>query len=212
METNHTSGEENILHIHFLYGSKPKKQFRHIEKKKLGGLWGGHVYLQLGEYVYGFNRSDESNLHIFPKKKFNAMFRRENLHEWKIDIKNHKLTSIEIPLDHENYTNLKKLFDHYNKNTPYDYAFFGMRCGASSHHILSYIGLFPPGKKVKSAIQIPYPRILRNRLLKMALENNFRVTHNEGGHTRIWEKGPKWKPVILNRETDQTGLLQRRTA
>jgi hypothetical protein len=176
------------LHLHFLYGSKPKKKFKEFEKKVFGGINGGHIYLQLDEYVYGFEPADEKKLHIFPKKKFNSIFRKENYISWKKFIVNKKVTSIEIPLDIINKTYLLNLFEDYCTKTPYDYAFFGMRCAASSYQILSDIGLFPPISRLSTILKVPYPRVIRRKLLKTAVKCDFKIIKQQGSTTRIWEK------------------------
>ena len=38
--------EQHYLNVHFLYGSKPLKKYRHTEQQWFGGLMGGHVGIE----------------------------------------------------------------------------------------------------------------------------------------------------------------------
>ena len=41
--------DSTMLKVHFLYGSKPKKAFKHMQKKWFGGLIGGHAGIECGD-------------------------------------------------------------------------------------------------------------------------------------------------------------------
>ena len=86
----------------------------------------------------------------------------------------------------------KKLFDSisaaYVVQTPYDYAFFGMRCGAATYEILGQLNILPKYSNGHTSRMIFYPKKLRKRLFKMAKANGWKVEHFEGAKKRKWEK------------------------
>src|SRR6476620_10924803 len=129
------TSENAILKVHFLYGSKPKWKYRHIEKKDFGGLHGGHVTLQVNGLDYGFERSGRSDsyrIHVFSHgKKYKAKF--SSVHADTINEKHRdeKTTTFLIPLTDQQLHELNAIHKSYCEEVPYDYAFFGMRCAAS---------------------------------------------------------------------------------
>jgi hypothetical protein len=179
---------EKKFSIHFLYGSRPRKEYRDTEEKVRGGLLGGHIWLQPDDYVYGFEPLDKCKVHFFPKKKFNGIYTKDHFSEWKLSISNQKITSIEIPLSDGNHIIMKGLLEDYHTKAPYDYAILGMRCGAATYQLLSETEFFPPASYFVSTIKIPWPRILRKKLLKMTSEKNYRITRQQGTDRRIWEE------------------------
>ena len=52
------------LKVHFLYGSKPKKQFKNYEGKWFGGKLGGHVGVE-GDSGKILNFCPDGSFHIF---------------------------------------------------------------------------------------------------------------------------------------------------
>lgn len=177
-----------ILHIHFIYGSVPVKEFRNTEETVPGGLLGGHIYLQAGHNVFGFEPFDKNKIHLFPRRKFNSTFTKEVYSSWIKNNKEKKLVSIEIPLSYETERYLNVLLENFHRKTPYDYAVFGMRCGSSTYQILSETGIFPVNSRFVAMIKIPFPRILRKKMLIMAKNNNYKVSRQQGNQKRMWEK------------------------
>lgn len=173
--------------IHFRYGSKPLKQFPN-QNEMFGGILGGHVYFQVNEYFYGFEPFDEKSFHYFPSRNFNAIFRKESLNDWTLKHKDQKVLTIQLPLTSEQELNLLTILEKYHRQTPYDYAVFGMRCGASSYHILSQIGLFETVSRFQCILSIPYPKFLRKKFIKIAKKNNWKMELKEGTMERTWEK------------------------
>lgn len=181
--------EEEEVHtivIHFLHGSKPQKGDNTHESKAFGGIHGGHVTLEVDEMEYGFNPT-QMPVHIFPKKKkiqasFDVMPTTIKLNG------NQKYTSISMTIDHQKYVRLKAILEEYLKKTPYDYAFFGMRCAACTRDILEQLGILKDRSNFHSICKAFYPQRLRRQLLKMADEKGFQVLQLEGRPTRKWEK------------------------
>lgn len=178
----------NSFLIHFVYGSKPKKEFLSDEGKVPGGLLGGHIFIQSGENVYGFESTDRKRIHIFPHRRFNSIFKKEHLNDWKKATGDQKMTSIEIPVEMGIFRHLDSILENFNNQTPYDYAVFGMRCGSSTYQILSELGFFPVGPEIIAIFRIPYPGILRKKMLRMAEANNYSIKLQPGNDKRTWEK------------------------
>ncbi|MDJ1468511.1 hypothetical protein QNI19_10730 [Cytophagaceae bacterium DM2B3-1] len=56
-----------FIKVHFLYGSKPKKEFKFLEKKWFGGMHGGHVSIETDSVVTGFG--PKGKFHVFGNRK-----------------------------------------------------------------------------------------------------------------------------------------------
>ena len=185
------ANDSTFVNIHFLYGSKPKKQFRKTEEKWFGGKLGGHVGIEVYENKVlsfaGYNR-----IHVFPKKKKNSKFSLiSNNHFWEVfgGFANQvKKKTISIPVSNAQKSSLDSLVKLYMVFVPYDYAFFGMRCGSSTYEILSKLNILPKKSNLKTAFKIFYPKKLRRILTRKAFENNWKITFEEGTDRRKWEK------------------------
>lgn len=175
------------MKVHFLYGSKPKREFRETEKKWFGGLHGGHVSLELDGIDYGFTRS--KGFHIFSRrKKFKSDY-VDNAPQGSYRYsKGNKLATFIVPLTDEQYKKIYDILPEYCSKTPYDYAFFGMRCAASAQDILGQIGIVKYRKRFLNVVTTFYPKMLRKRFFKLAKQNNWTVIKQEGRPTRKWEK------------------------
>ena len=57
-----------FIKVHFLYGSKPKKEYKKTESKWFGGIHGGHVEIEINDTVYGFG----------PYKKFHYIAHKKS--------------------------------------------------------------------------------------------------------------------------------------
>ena len=53
-----------IIRVHFLHGSKPKREFRHEEDRWFGGILGGHAGIEIGPNKI-FNFQPKSRPHLF---------------------------------------------------------------------------------------------------------------------------------------------------
>lgn len=59
--------QQHFIKVHFKYGSKPKHEFRDTESKWFGGIHGGHVVIEMKNYVSGIVPG--SDFHVFGRKK-----------------------------------------------------------------------------------------------------------------------------------------------
>jgi len=181
-----------FLKAHFLYGSRPKHQYRQVENKWFGGILGGHVGVE-GDSNQILNFTPHGSFHVFTSK--------HNRHSHYIlssvngfysgmggQPDSMKKTIVYIPITPQQ----KRLFDSisvaYLKQTPYDYAFIGMRCGAAAYDILAQLGIVKQYGHKKTYWKIFYPRKLRKRLLKKARLQGWKIEQQQGTIQRRWEK------------------------
>ncbi|WP_462254838.1 hypothetical protein [Ferruginibacter sp.] len=180
------NAQQNIT-VHFLYGSKPAKGFKHEEKKWFGGKKGGHVTIEAGDSIIGFQPG--GNCHVFGKKKnANGYFNAKQKEIFIKDTVALKYTSIIIPLNEDGYSKIKNTLNNYLKKSPYDYAFLGMRCAAATYDILEETGVVKKRTRMGKWVSFFYPQLLRRRILKAAAENNYAVVKTKGRASRVWEK------------------------
>jgi hypothetical protein len=180
-------GQTKSIKVYFLYGSKPAKGFKGKEKKRFGGIHGGHVSIGVDKEIIGFG--PKGKFHVFPKEKErHSHFTSESIGSFAKDSVGDKYTVITIPVTNEQYKKIKDIHSGYCSAPPYDYAFTGMRCAAASYDVLSQIGLFKPKSKNWMVNRIFYPRRLRKRMLKMATEKGYKIHKQPGRKTRKWEK------------------------
>lgn len=186
--TQPVAAKNDTLTVHFLYGSKPAKGYKHIESKWFGGLHGGHVTIQLGDYLYGFGPNSGKTQVFSKRKNFRSSFRKESHQSWASDTAGMKYLSVKIPVDSALHDSLQKVFDQWMQNTPYDYAFFGMRCASTAYHGLSKIGITKKRGKFGMTYKYFYPKLLRKKLLKKAKTYKWDVFFHKGKVSRKWEK------------------------
>ena len=180
------------IKVHFLYGSKPAKQYKDSEPKWFGGKLGGHVGIEVDS-----NRI----LNFIPQGEFHWFEKKKDLHStyvihdpyafWSIlggDPSDVKKTTIIIPISQKQKSILDSLSEVYLKQTPYDYALFGMRCGAASYEILGQMGILKSYSHKKTYKKIFYPKLLREKLLELASRNGWTIIQEEGSPSRKWEK------------------------
>jgi len=186
------SSDSLYIKVHFLYGSKPAQQYKGTERKWFGGVLGGHVGIE-GDSGRVLNFRSGGKCHLFSDKTNS----RANFEERPVDrfysiyggkSDSMKKTIVYIPVTLEQ----KKAFDSiaaiYLKQTPYDYAVFGMRCSAAAYDILGQLNIFPHYSHTKTYKKIFYPKLLRKRLLKKADENGWVVVRERGSGRRVWER------------------------
>jgi hypothetical protein len=183
---------ENTLVIHFIYGSKPKREFKNVEEKISGGLLGGHIFIQCGEYFYGFESINRKKIHLFHQKKFNSIYTKEHISTWPKNHNHEKMMSIGLPVDPGTFNRMTATVEGYHSKTPYDYAVFGMRCASSTYRLLCDAGFFPAASNFRSMILIPYPAVLRKKVRRIAELNNYKIKTQPGSTRRIWEKGSEF--------------------
>lgn len=175
------------IKVHFLYGSKPRKEYKFLEKKHFGGLHGGHVSLEVGNEVIGFEPCGK--FHVFgSRRQFHSQFRSKPILQWMDDSSGMQYTSVVIRLTPTQYAHLEAIHEQYLKLSPYDYAFIGVRCAAATYDVLSQIGIVPRHNRHWMVMRYFYPKLLRRQFLKLARERNYPVTRQAGRSTRKWEK------------------------
>lgn len=183
---------QDTLKVHFLYGSKPKKDHKDTEQKWFGGVWGGHVGIEADRgKILSFIPNGE--FHLFAKNKDkHSMFAEHNsksFYEILGGISDSvKRAVVFIPVSKEQKQKFDSLGAVYLKQTPYDYALFGMRCGAAAYEILAQLNILPGYSIEKTSREIFVPKKLRKRLFKKAEANNWIVYKQNGSAKRIWEE------------------------
>ena len=83
---------------------------------------------------------------------------------------------------------LNSISSRYIAQSPYDYAFIGMRCASASYEILMQAGLTPNHTRIRYCSKYFYPKRLRKYLLKKARLNHWMVTSHTGNERRKWDK------------------------
>lgn len=192
------AADSTKIKVMFLYGSKPAPPYKKTEPKWFGGIPGGHVGILVGQ---------DSVLSFMPQGQLHLIDKGANRHSrfgihsehafWGVmgypgeEVK--KMT-IEIPVADWQKQRLDSLTSAYLRETPYDYAVIGMRCGSAAHEILARIGVVEPEYAGKnSKIDVFYPKILRTSLLRYAEKNNWTVWEDPGTERRTWESDKKIK-------------------
>lgn len=177
-----------FVKVHFVYGSKPKSAFKKIETKQFGGIHGGHVYLELENKIISYG-TNNGKWHIFPHKSKSAgRYRIDKDLKWHGDTGKLKITTIIIPITEEQLLKFKETEKKYFEQTPYDYAFLGMRCAAGAYDVLSKAEVCKHKSRFGIISKNFYPKRLRVKLLKRAEKENWQVFRQEGRNTRKWER------------------------
>lgn len=186
------SQDSTLLKVHFLYGSKPHKNYKDTEYKWFGGILGGHVGIELeqdkilnflpsGKFHYiGKNKKRHSAYALHSEYGFYTMFGGNP--------DSVKKAIIYIPISNQQFQQFQAISQSYLKETPYDYAFVGMRCGSATYEILAQLGILKSRSKFKNIFKVFYPKKLRRRLLKKARKNHWKVIQQQGTKRRKWEK------------------------
>jgi len=192
--TLNTYSQDSIfIKVHFLYGSKPYHKYKATEEKWFGGKMGGHVGIETdSNKVLNFMNSD-GRFHIIAKRKTrNSYYAVHSYNDfWEVfggKAADMKKTTIIIPVSLAQKAELDSIYKVYTAQTPYDYAFIGMRCGAAAYDILGKLQIMKELSHRRTYMKIFYPRKLRKRLLKMAEKNRWQVIRQEGTSRRKWEK------------------------
>lgn len=184
--------ENNYINVHFIHGSKPRKAFKHEEQKWRGGIWGGHVGIEIDtDRVIDFK--PQGNFHwVAHPNKHNSIFtiytqdgfwayfgiQREDLER----------TTIQIPVSQQQKAMLDSITISYIAQCPYDYAFIGMRCASASYDILMQAGITKKYARIWYCSKYFYPKKLRKYLLQKARVNHWVVISHTGNERRKWDK------------------------
>lgn len=176
------------LKLHFVYGSKPLPAYRRTEVKQFGGIHGGHVYLEVNNKIISFG-TNQGKWHIFPHKSKSAgKYRIDKDLAWHGDTAAKKMATIVIPVSQKQLDKLTEAEKKYFAETPYDYAFFGMRCAAGAYDMLSKAEVCKRKSRFAIISKNFYPKRLRVKLLRRAKKENWQVVKLEGRKTRKWER------------------------
>lgn len=176
--------ENSHITIRIYHGSQRKWKSRK-DFKEVGGMMGGHVAIQVENFVYGFFYRDLKKLHIFPNNKNkNCEFQKQSLEEWAEIVKEKKETTIKIPV-----TSKEKQFllDYYTANLASpscDYSFFGERCASNCYHLLKQLGKISGGSYFLNAF---WPGQLIRKLKRESKKRGYQVNVKLGNSNRIWQ-------------------------
>lgn len=182
------AGDSLFIKLHFVYGSKPKPGFKATEKNYFGGIHGGHVYMEIDHTIFSFG-PDRGQWHIVNRpKKVVGRYRLDSNLVWCGDTGLLKRTTITIPITEQQLLQVRQLKQHYLESSPYDYAFFGMRCAAAAYDVLGQAGISRKRSRVGIITTNFYPKRLRVKLLKRAKKEHWIVERQPGRVTRRWEK------------------------
>jgi hypothetical protein len=180
------------IKVHFLYGSRPLSKYRDTERKWFGGVLGGHVGIETDSGRI-LNFRPDGNFHVFTSQKNrHSRYDEHNFDSFYSlfgsDPDSVKRAIITIPVTRSQKQKLDSIGVAYLKQTPYDYALIGMRCGAAAYEILGQIGIMKNYSRNKTYWKIFYPQKLRRRLLDKATENKWTIERHDGTTHRKWEK------------------------
>lgn len=187
-----TQNDSVTIRVHFLHGSKPKHKYKHEEDKWFGGMLGGHAGVEY-EPNKIFNFQPSGRFHVFRDSRFiNSHFGiHDTVSFYSIlggrpnDVKK---TIVSIKISSRQKKQLDSVVHVYTHKTPYDYAFFGYRCGAAAYDVLAHIGVVKKFGFKKTYRKIFYPRKLRRRLEHRAIERHYKVVKVAGSKKRKWER------------------------
>ncbi len=190
--SNAQGQDSTYLKVHFLYGSKPIKKYKESEKKWFGGKLGGHVGIESeSQRIVNFRK--KGKYHRFAKcKDKHSMYVVYNDSSFYSIFGSHpdsvKKAIVYVPVSKYQKVKFDSIATSYINQVPYDYALFGMRCGAASYEILGQLDILPRYSNRSTIIRIFIPKYLRKKLLKLACKNNWTVEHHIGTQRRKWEK------------------------
>lgn len=184
--------DSTIIKVHFLHGSRPKFKFRHEEDRWFGGVLGGHAGIEY-EPNRIINFVPKARFHVFAHPRLiNSKFSvHDTLSFHEIlggDYASVKKTIIAIRISAQQKARVDSIVTVYKSRSPYDYAFFGMRCGAATYDLLAQAGIQRPYSFAKTWSAFFYPRKTRRRLERLAAAQGYAVYKSPGSKKRIWEK------------------------
>ena len=161
-----------------------------MENSWFGGKMGGHVGIEVDSNKI-LNFVHQGTFHIVSSRKKNGKYIITSRSQFNSilggDSNKVKTITILVPVKAEQFQKLDSLSRAYLIESPYDYAFLGMRCAAASYEVLSQIGLLPHYSKSKTVLKIFYPKLLRKELLRKAQENGWVTIRQAGSNRRSWE-------------------------
>lgn len=184
--------DTTYLKVHFLYGSKPLKKYKGIERKWFGGVLGGHVGIE-GDSGRIVNFLPSGKFHWFAKSDSkNSTYAVHEIENFYAILGGNpdsvKRAVFYIPVTIQQKQKFDSITTVYLNETPYDYAFFGMRCGAAAHDILGQLDILTNYSYRKTYKKIFYPKKLRKRLFKKAREYGWTIVRRDGSVKRKWDR------------------------
>lgn len=193
MVSSLSAAPEHYIKVHFIYGSKPKPEFKNTESPWFGGIHGGHVGIEFeANKVFHFER--KGKLRMFPKPRCseNSQFAIQSLDSFYghfgSSASEVKKTFFIIPIKEEQYQTLCATIKRYIEHPPYNYALFGMRCASATSDLLEEILVFKDRSRFVTCVSTLYPKTLRNKLFRKAENEHWEYQVIEGSVTRKWEK------------------------
>ncbi len=183
--------DTTYIKVHFLYGSRPKKEFKETEDKWFGRIHGGHVGIEIdSNYIIDFGPAGK--FHIFSRDNDrNSTFHNSSCNGfWRTfgaDSDQVKRMTVIIPINTHQRRLLDSLAEAYTAETPYDYAFFGMRCAAAACDVLAQIGVVKKHSQFGTWRRNFYPKRFRHHLVRKAKKEGWTIVKHEGCSTRVWE-------------------------
>lgn len=188
---NLKSQDSVYLQVHFLYGSKPKYKCRKTEDKWFGGKLGGHVGIGLDSFnILSFVPNGRFHIFTHARHRHSRFAKHRYTHFYEImggTCDSNKKAIVYIPISAQQKMKFDSLKQAYIKNTPYDYAFIGMRCGAVAYDMLACIGVLPVLTRNQMIYKVFYPKKLRKLLFQYAVTHKWIIKTSTGSHCRNWE-------------------------
>jgi hypothetical protein len=182
------------IKVHYLHGSRPAKQYKKEEPKYFGGIHGGHYGIELADgRVVHFRRKGKLHL-IAHRRSLHSCFRLDSVKAFygiyggMPDSMQRTIFTLQVPI--QQYAQLEQRAVAYCTNTPYDYAFFGMRCSAATWQLLGVAGVVQPERTSRLWWRMFRPAKLYRKLTKSAEENGWEVERQRGTKRRKWR--PDW--------------------
>lgn len=174
--------------VHFYYGSRPARGYKGTESHYFGGIHGGHVSLQIDSTVFSFVPAGMP-VHIFAhRNKRQSTYISDQASSFLNDTAGCKFTSITFPISDSQYVLIQHLKTVYLDSTPYDYAFFGMRCAAAAYDVLGQAGVVKKRNNFTNVCRNFYPKRMRKRLIRRAKREHLQMVQHDGRKSRRWEK------------------------
>ena len=202
----------STIRILCLYGSVPAKGYWKIEPlhgphniiNYTAKLHGGHVGIQYAPakvlsfqpLTYGGLAASGHFIPNFRKHNFNSCFRIVTVnHIWNClgnyynNIDSLRRAIFVIPITPTQRRILDSLAARYTQQTPYDYAFLGMRCASSTYDVLQAAGILP--KTDMTWYNVFTTREFRYLLYQEYVRNKdkgWQLYTSKGSQSRKWEK------------------------
>jgi hypothetical protein len=190
--TVNTRNDSLTIKVHFLYGSRPLARYRPAEMKWFGGKLGGHAGIEVDTQRI-LNFVPNGNVRWFENNKHpNGVFIEDRWNDFRESLggiaDSNKTATIIIPITKQQKAILDSIAKVYQTKSPYDYAFFGMRCGAAAADVLEEIGILHNRSHRITWLKYFYPKRLRKKLFRMAKRKGWEVLRYKGTTRRKWER------------------------